>query len=389
MSLSLPARPHIDLLKRQAKAALRVGRCLNPEWRLADAQRALARGYGLASWTNLKQAIGSARRLRQTAPKNASPGRAGTSPASQASTTPPSRFEGSWIARETATDRVALEIIEIVGGLLLTQVVAPIGGDAVASSLLLRTDGHEHQLPLGDGLRVRAIWTDPQTLHTTVRRDDITIAEGTYAVSGDGQTLSVTAETRCLVFERASSAVLSGRGDGRAGRFSRAKTQTVCAVVTAAMLTACACAGKRGQTAAVGLRSDADLQAIEALNRHDITAALASDVDAVVSQWTDDFVLIPPAGPVVRGRAANVAMIDQARPHLNKFEPVAYEVTFEEIIVTGDYAFAWGQFKSAARPRAGGSDIVSNGKLLRVYQRQPDGRWLMHRTMSAVDPTHR
>ena len=72
-----------------------------------------------------------------------------------------------------------------------------------------------------------------------------------------------------------------------------------------------------------------------------------------------------------------------------KFEPVAYEVSFDEIIVAGDYAFAWGQFRSAARPRAGGSDIVSNGTLLRVYQRQPEGRWLMHRTMSAMDPTHR
>src|SRR5687768_5395881 len=57
MSLSLPARPHLDLLKRQAKAALRVGHRLNPEWRLADAQRALARGYGHANWTSLKQAI--------------------------------------------------------------------------------------------------------------------------------------------------------------------------------------------------------------------------------------------------------------------------------------------------------------------------------------------
>ena len=108
------------------------------------------------------------------------------------------------------------------------------------------------------------------------------------------------------------------------GRVSRAKTLTVGAVVAAALLTACAHGGTRGLTAAVGLQSDADVQAIEALNRHDITAALASDVDAVVSQWTDDFVLIAPAGPVVRGRAANVAMIEQARPQLDKFEPVAY-----------------------------------------------------------------
>jgi ketosteroid isomerase-like protein len=244
---------------------------------------------------------------------------------------------------------VALEITEIVGGLLLTQVVAPTGGDVVASSLLLRTDGHEHQLPLGDDLRLRAIWTDPHTLHTTVRRGDITIAEGTYAVSRDGQTLIFTADARRFVFERASSAVLSLRGHGPlGGRISRAKTLTVCAVVASALLTAGACAGKLGHTAAIALRSD--IHAIETLNRHDITAALASDVDAVVSQWTDDFVLIPPAGPVVRGRAANAAMIEQARPQLDKFEPVAYEVNFEEIIVAGDYAFALGTVQKCGAP---------------------------------------
>jgi hypothetical protein len=191
MSLRLPARPHLDLLKRQAKAALRVGRRLHPEWRLADAQRALARGYGLASWKDLKQAIGSARRAREVAPRVASPGRAGAGPGSEASTTA-HQFQGSWIARETSPDRVALEITEIVDGLLLTQVVAPIGGNVVASALLLGTDGHEQPLAIGEDPRLRATWTDPQTLHTTVRRGDVTMAEGTYAVSRDGQTLSFT-----------------------------------------------------------------------------------------------------------------------------------------------------------------------------------------------------
>ena len=31
-----------------------------------------------------------------------------------------------------------------------------------------------------------------------------------------------------------------------------------------------------------------DLLAIEALNQHDVDAVLSSDVDALISQWTDD-----------------------------------------------------------------------------------------------------
>src|SRR5689334_21685529 len=103
MSLSLPARPHIDLLKGQAKAALRVGRLLLPAWRLADAQRALARGYGLTSWTNLKETIGSQQRTSRSVPGDERSGRPGARPVSGASTTPPGRFAGSWIARGTAT----------------------------------------------------------------------------------------------------------------------------------------------------------------------------------------------------------------------------------------------------------------------------------------------
>ena len=45
-----------------------------------------------------------------------------------------------------------------------------------------------------------------------------------------------------------------------------------------------------------------DLHAITALNQHDVDAVLASDIDALISQWTDDFVVIPSAGPIVRGR---------------------------------------------------------------------------------------
>jgi len=121
--------------------------------------------------------------------------------------------------------------------------------------------------------------------------------------------------------------------------------------------------------AGASLRTDADVRAIQALNQHDITATLTSDIDVAGSQWTDDFVLIPPAGPVVRGRAANVAMIDKARAQPASFQPVGYDVSFEDIVVAGDYAFAWGHFRHTARPRAGGTHIVSSGKLLRVHQR--------------------
>jgi ketosteroid isomerase-like protein len=131
---------------------------------------------------------------------------------------------------------------------------------------------------------------------------------------------------------------------------------------------------------------EADRRAIEALNQHDVKAALASDIDAIVSQWTDDFVVIPPAGPVVRGRSANAAAAEQGKEQMQALIPVDYVVEFEEIIVTGDYAVEWGTYRGAVRPRAGGDDMTYSGKLMRVLQRQPDGTWKMHRTMLTSDP---
>jgi ketosteroid isomerase-like protein len=131
---------------------------------------------------------------------------------------------------------------------------------------------------------------------------------------------------------------------------------------------------------------EADRLAIEALNQHDVKAALASDVAAIVAQWTDDFVVLPPVGPITRGRSANAALVEQGREQMRTLTPVDYVVDFEEITIAGDYAIEWGTFRGSARPLAGGADVTYSGKLMRILKRQPDGTWKMHRTMMTNDP---
>src|SRR5688572_11681103 len=135
--------------------------------------------------------------------------------------------------------------------------------------------------------------------------------------------------------------------------------------------------------------NDEDRRAIEELNDHDVKATLAGDVDAIVSQWTEDFTVLPPAGPIIRGRSANAAAAEQGKAQLQALVAVNYDVDFEEITLTGNHAFAWGTYRSTVRPRAGGADITYSGKLMRILQRQPDGTWKMHRTMMTADPQTR
>jgi ketosteroid isomerase-like protein len=91
---------------------------------------------------------------------------------------------------------------------------------------------------------------------------------------------------------------------------------------------------------------DDDLRAIEAVNQRDVQFALANDVEMMTSQWTDDFVLLQPAAPIMRGRGA-IAEQGSRRPRL----PMGH---------------------------------VSL-KIMRILQRQTDGAWKIHRTMATVD----
>jgi ATP-dependent Clp protease ATP-binding subunit ClpC len=57
MSQQLPPRPSLDHLKKQAKALLAQLRQANPGATLVAAQHTLARGYGFASWPQLKRYV--------------------------------------------------------------------------------------------------------------------------------------------------------------------------------------------------------------------------------------------------------------------------------------------------------------------------------------------
>lgn len=130
---------------------------------------------------------------------------------------------------------------------------------------------------------------------------------------------------------------------------------------------------------------EADLRAIDALNQQDMKAVLANDVETIASQWTEDFVVLSSAG-IVRGRLTHLEMLERSQRHLQAIEPVEYVAHFEEIQVMGDYAYEWGTYRGAMRPRAGGALMSYSGPLMRILQRQPDGAWKMHRTMLTTDP---
>lgn len=123
-----------------------------------------------------------------------------------------------------------------------------------------------------------------------------------------------------------------------------------------------------------------DLRAIEAVDQRDVQAALAGDVNMMMR--TDDFVLLPPAGPIMRGRGT----IAEAFRGVENPGIVEYVLDTQEVKVFGDHALQWGTYYHDVRPRAGGETIRTSGKIMRILQRQQDGSWKIHRGISTVDP---
>lgn len=127
---------------------------------------------------------------------------------------------------------------------------------------------------------------------------------------------------------------------------------------------------------------EADLRAIEAINQRDMQFAQANDLAGMMSQWTDDIVVIPAAGPIQRGRSA---IAEASRGVENSVEILEYVLDIQEVKVLGDHAFQWGTYNYRMRSRTDGSPLRASGKLMRILQRQADGSWKIFRGISTVD----
>jgi uncharacterized protein (TIGR02246 family) len=126
---------------------------------------------------------------------------------------------------------------------------------------------------------------------------------------------------------------------------------------------------------------ESDLHAIEAVTQRDVQFALANDAEGMMSQWTDDIVLLQPGAPIMRGRAT----IAEAFRSVEAPEISDYMLDIQEVKVCGDHAFEWGTYRYSMRPRSGGDMMRVSGKIMRILQRQPDGAWKIHRGMTTVD----
>jgi hypothetical protein len=175
MSRELPARPNLEHLKNQAKDLLRELQRPDPAAQLADAQHALAREYGFASWAKLKTHVESRPRPVHNP------------------------FVGTWTAniarskRHPANQFRAATIHFAVNGdtVTITDGFVDTDGKKLHGRNTLTVDGQEHSTDRA-GYVLVARWRGSHVLETLAAKDGEVVGRGTYEVSADGTTLTVS-----------------------------------------------------------------------------------------------------------------------------------------------------------------------------------------------------
>ena len=172
MSRNLPARPNLEYLKNEAKDRLADLRAADASAQLADAQFALAREYGFASWPKLKEHVES---LAVTLQHTIAGGWIAN--VAQSKRHPSNRFRS---ARIHFTVRGST--VEIVDEFVDES------GKPVRGRNTVEADGVEREGRNGYALSATL---GPRGLETVATKGGQVIGRSTYAVSADGRTLTI------------------------------------------------------------------------------------------------------------------------------------------------------------------------------------------------------
>jgi len=128
----------------------------------------------------------------------------------------------------------------------------------------------------------------------------------------------------------------------------------------------------------------ADLAAITAFNARYLKSINDGDIATLSSLTDEDHMMVLAGRPPVSGKAANDAANGRT---LEQFD-IDETWTQLETVIDRNLAYQRGTYTVAATPKAGGQTRHSQGKFVRIYQRQPDGSWWMTRDVLLGDPAN-
>lgn len=119
----------------------------------------------------------------------------------------------------------------------------------------------------------------------------------------------------------------------------------------------------------LGTLSAEDIAALEQIAEEDASIVLARDWDRLASRFAPDAVRMPPNEPALEGRAV-------IRESLDGMPPLsAFSFRMVDLAGDGQLAYMRGAWTITVTP-PDAAPVSDSGKILIVFEKQPDGSWL-------------
>jgi uncharacterized protein (TIGR02246 family) len=99
--------------------------------------------------------------------------------------------------------------------------------------------------------------------------------------------------------------------------------------------------------------------------------SLTKDLDAIVSFYTDDAVMLPGDAPVANTRQT---IRDLWAPMLAPNASVTWQVNQAEVARSGDLGYARGVYQLVIKDAAGKA-TTEHGKFVEIWKKQADSKW--------------
>jgi ketosteroid isomerase-like protein len=101
-------------------------------------------------------------------------------------------------------------------------------------------------------------------------------------------------------------------------------------------------------------------------------AARGGDVEAILSYWTDDAVVLPPGQPTIRGKAALREYV-VASLRIPGFS-ISWKSTEDALSPDGSLAYLSGENRVTMQG-PDGSPMTIAGRAVTIWRKEPDGQW--------------
>jgi uncharacterized protein (TIGR02246 family) len=124
-----------------------------------------------------------------------------------------------------------------------------------------------------------------------------------------------------------------------------------------------------------------DETAIRHLQQQWFRATTAGDVETICDLMTDDVIFLTPGRPPF-GKQAFVEAFNAAK------DLFAMECngTYEEVVVTGGFAYATSRLRITVTPKSGAASRHLTGNTLSIFRESSNGQWQLCRDANMLTP---